>query len=43
MGGDLRGKEVGGWMERHLNYLVLIKLLLPDADVRDRKDYSVAD
>lgn len=26
-----------------LSYLVLIKLLLPDADVRDRKDYAVAD
>lgn len=38
-----RGCVWGWWMERHLNYLVLIKLLLPDADVRDRKDYSVAD
>lgn len=31
------GRTIGG-----LNYLVLI-LLLPDADVRDRKDYAVAD
>lgn len=41
--GGFEGEGGGGWMERHLNYLVLIKLLLPDADVRDRKDYSVAD
>lgn len=37
-----REKE-GGGTERCQNYLVLIKLLLPDADVRGRKDYAVAD